>query len=91
MGFFDQIFLDMGDEQNLENELSTYSSHLSNMRYFLQHAQEKTLLLVDEFGTGTEPSLGGAIAESILEKLADKGSYGAINTHFGNLKSLAMI
>jgi DNA mismatch repair protein MutS2 len=89
MGFFDQIFLDMGDEQNLENELSTYSSHLSNMRYFLQHAQEKTLLLVDEFGTGTEPSLGGAIAESILEKLADKGSYGAINTHFGNLKSLA--
>jgi DNA mismatch repair protein MutS2 len=89
MGFFDQIFLDMGDEQNLENELSTYSSHLSNMRHFLQHAQEKTLLLVDEFGTGTEPSLGGAIAESILEKLADKGSYGAINTHFGNLKSLA--
>ena len=89
MGFFDQIFLDMGDEQNLENELSTYSSHLSNMRYFLQHAQDKTLLLVDEFGTGTEPSLGGAIAESILEKLADKGSYGAINTHFGNLKSLA--
>jgi DNA mismatch repair protein MutS2 len=89
MGFFDQIFLDMGDEQNLENELSTYSSHLSNMRYFLQHAQEKTLLLVDEFGTGTEPSLGGAIAESILEKLAEKGSFGAINTHFGNLKSLA--
>ncbi len=89
MGFFDQIFLDMGDEQNLENELSTYSSHLSNMRHFLAHAQDKTLLLVDEFGTGTEPSLGGAIAESILEKLADKGAYGAINTHFGNLKSLA--
>lgn len=89
MGFFQQIFLDIGDEQNLENELSTYSSHLSNMRYFLQHANAKTLVLVDEFGTGTEPSLGGAIAEAILEKLADKGCYGAINTHFGNLKSLA--
>lgn len=89
IGFYQQIFLDMGDEQNLENELSTYSSHLSNMRYFLQHANAKTLLLVDEFGTGTEPGLGGAIAESILEKLADKGSYGAINTHYGNLKSLA--
>jgi DNA mismatch repair protein MutS2 len=89
MGFFQQIFLDMGDEQNLENELSTYSSHLSNMRYFLEHANGKTLLLVDEFGTGTEPGLGGAIAESILERLADKGSFGAINTHYGNLKSLA--
>ncbi|RXK52539.1 endonuclease MutS2 [Aquirufa rosea] len=89
MGFFQQIFLDMGDEQNIENELSTYSSHLSNMRYFLQHANKNTLILVDEFGTGTEPSLGGAIAEAILEKLADKGCYGAINTHFGNLKSLA--
>lgn len=89
MGFFQQIFLDMGDEQNLENELSTYSSHLSNMRHFLQYANAKTLVLVDEFGTGTEPSLGGAIAEAILEKLADKGCYGAINTHFGNLKSLA--
>ena len=89
MGFFEQIFLDMGDEQNIENELSTYSSHLSNMNYFLSHAEAKTLLLVDEFGTGTEPSLGGAIAESILEKLADKGAFGAINTHFGNLKALA--
>ncbi len=89
IGMFDQIFLDMGDEQNLENELSTYSSHLSNMNYFLGHVNPKTLILVDEFGTGTEPSLGGAIAESILERLAEKGSYGAINTHFGNLKSLA--
>ncbi|RVU24649.1 endonuclease MutS2 [Sandaracinomonas limnophila] len=89
MGFFHQIFLDMGDDQNLENELSTYSSHLSNMRYFLENANPKTLLLVDEFGTGTEPGLGGAIAEAILEKLADKGSYGAINTHYGNLKNLA--
>jgi len=89
IGFYQQIFLDMGDEQNLENELSTYSSHLSNMRHFLHYANAKTLLLVDEFGTGTEPGLGGAIAESILEKLADKGSFGAINTHYGNLKSLA--
>jgi DNA mismatch repair protein MutS2 len=89
MGFFDQIFLDMGDDQNIENELSTYSSHLSNMNYFLGHVNPKTMILVDEFGTGTEPSLGGAIAESILEKLAEKGCYGAINTHFGNLKNLA--
>jgi DNA mismatch repair protein MutS2 len=89
IGFFQQVFLDMGDEQNLENELSTYSSHLSNMRYFLEHSNAKTLLLIDEFGTGTEPGLGGAIAESILEKFAEKGSFGAINTHYGNLKSLA--
>ncbi len=89
IGFFQQIFLDMGDEQNIENELSTYSSHLSNMKYFLQHANARTLVLVDEFGTGTEPNLGGAIAEAILEKLTDKGCFGAINTHFSNLKSLA--
>ena len=89
VGIFDQLFLDMGDEQNIENELSTYSSHLSNMNYFLGHVNPSTLILVDEFGTGTEPSLGGAIAESILEKLAEKNCFGAINTHFGNLKSLA--
>ena len=79
----------MGDDQNIENELSTYSSHLSNMNYFLGNVNPKTMILVDEFGTGTEPSLGGAIAESILEKLAEKGCFGAINTHFGNLKNLA--
>lgn len=89
IGIFDQIFLDIGDDQNIENELSTYSSHLSNMNYFLGHVNPKTMILVDEFGTGTEPSLGGAIAESILERLVEKGCYGAINTHFGNLKSLA--
>lgn len=89
MGFFQEIFLDMGDDQDLENELSTYSSHLSHMRHFIQYAQNKTLVLVDEFGTGTEPSMGAAIAEAMLEKLADTACFGAINTHFGNLKTLA--
>ncbi|MFM1912752.1 MAG: hypothetical protein RIR51_590 [Bacteroidota bacterium] len=89
IGFFDKIFLDIGDQQNIENELSTYSSHLKNMKYFMENTNAKTLLLVDEFGTGTEPALGGAIAEAILETFADKGSFGAINTHYGNLKNLA--
>lgn len=89
IGFFDKIFLEMGDQQNIENELSTYSSHLKNMQYFLEKMNPKTLILVDEFGAGTEPSLGGAIAEAILEKFAENGAFGAINTHYGNLKNLA--
>lgn len=89
IGFFDQVFLDIGDQQNIENELSTYSSHLTNMKYFMENVNRKTLLLIDEFGTGTEPALGGAIAEAILETFADKGGFGAINTHYGNLKNLA--
>ncbi|SDM00511.1 endonuclease MutS2 [Siphonobacter aquaeclarae] len=89
MGLFRNLFLDIGDEQSLENDLSTYSSHLTNMKHFLLHADKKTLFLIDEFGTGTEPSLGGAIAESILQELNKSGAYGVINTHYSNLKTFA--
>jgi len=89
IGFFQNIFIDIGDEQSLENDLSTYSSHLTNMRYFLTLANKRTLFLIDEFGTGTEPGLGGAIAEAILEDLTRSGAYGVINTHYTNLKVLA--
>jgi DNA mismatch repair protein MutS2 len=88
-GIFENIFIDIGDEQSLENDLSTYSSHLLNMRHFICNANEKTLFLIDEFGTGTEPQLGGAIAEAILEKLNEKKSFGVITTHYSNLKLLA--
>ena len=89
MGFFQNVFIDIGDEQSLENDLSTYSSHLTNMRHFLAMANKRTLFLIDEFGTGTEPGLGGAIAEAILENLTRSGAYGVINTHYTNLKVLA--
>jgi DNA mismatch repair protein MutS2 len=89
IGMFRNVFIDIGDEQSLENDLSTYSSHLTNMKYFLLNSDRKTLFLIDEFGTGTEPSLGGAIAESILEDLNKLGAYGAINTHYTNLKTFA--
>lgn len=89
MGFFTNIFIDIGDEQSLENDLSTYSSHLTNMRHFLAMANRRTLFLIDEFGTGTEPGLGGTIAEAILEDLTKSGAYGVINTHYTNLKVLA--
>jgi DNA mismatch repair protein MutS2 len=89
MGLFRDIFIDIGDEQSLENDLSTYSSHLTNMRYFLQHADKQTLFLIDEFGTGTEPGMGGAIAETILESLQQKKAFGVVNTHYGNLKAYA--
>lgn len=89
MGFFQNIFIDIGDEQSLENDLSTYSSHLTNMRHFLTMANKRTLFLIDEFGTGTEPGLGGAIAEAILEDLTKSGAFGVINTHYTNLKVLA--
>lgn len=89
MGIFQNLFIDIGDEQSLENDLSTYSSHLTNMKYFLNLAHKKTLFLIDEFGTGTEPSLGGAIAEAILEDLATSGAFGIINTHYTNLKTYA--
>lgn len=88
-GIFDKIFIDIGDEQSIENDLSTYSSHLMNMKYFLRHCDEKTLVLIDEFGTGTEPMLGGAIAEAILKKLNGLGTYGVITTHYTNLKHFA--
>lgn len=89
IGMFKNVFIDIGDEQSLENDLSTYSSHLTNMKHFLLNSDRKTLFLIDEFGTGTEPSLGGAIAESILEDLNKSGAYGAINTHYTNLKTFA--
>jgi DNA mismatch repair protein MutS2 len=89
MGIFDHLFIDIGDEQSIENDLSTYSSHLLNMKFFLKNSQERTLLLIDEFGTGTEPMLGGAIAEAILTGLNDKKVYGVITTHYTNLKHYA--
>ncbi|MDJ1503872.1 endonuclease MutS2 [Xanthocytophaga agilis] len=89
IGLFRDIFIDIGDEQSLENDLSTYSSHLTNMKYFLQHADKNTLFLIDEFGTGTEPGMGGAIAETILDALQQKKAFGVLNTHYGNLKAYA--
>lgn len=88
-GVFHDMFIDIGDEQSLENDLSTYSSHLLNMKNLLQHGSERTLFLIDEFGTGTEPQLGGAIAEAILLKMNEKKSFGVVTTHYANLKLLA--
>jgi DNA mismatch repair protein MutS2 len=89
MGIFPRLFIDIGDEQSLENDLSTYSSHLMNMYSFLNFATRKTLFLIDEFGTGTEPQFGGAIAEAILDELSRKKSFGVITTHYTNLKKYA--
>ena len=88
-GIFDKLFIDIGDEQSIENDLSTYSSHLMNMKFFLKNSNEKTLVLIDEFGTGTEPMLGGAIAESILAQLNEMKTFGVITTHYTNLKHFA--
>ncbi len=88
-GVFHKIFIDIGDEQSLENDLSTYSSHLANMRYFLEHVDENSLFLIDEFGAGTEPRIGGAIAEAILTRLLEKKAYGVVTTHYANLKIMA--
>ncbi|MFO7668659.1 MAG: Smr/MutS family protein [Bacteroidales bacterium] len=88
-GMFEGIFIDIGDEQSIDNDLSTYSSHLLNMKHFLKNASADTLILIDEFGTGTEPMLGGAIAESILEQLNQSGTSGIITTHYTNLKHYA--
>ena len=88
-GLFKKIFIDIGDEQSIENDLSTYSSHLTNMREFADLMSGKTLFLIDEFGTGTEPQFGGAIAESILKTLNYKRGYGVVTTHYANLKKLA--
>lgn len=89
MMIFDNIFIDIGDDQSLENDLSTYSSHLSNMKQMLSGATSRSLVLIDEFGSGTEPEAGGAIAESILAELEKKGVYGVITTHYTNLKLYA--
>lgn len=86
---FEDIFIDMGDDQSLESDLSTYSSHLMNIKFFVKHAGRKTLVCIDEFGGGTEPAAGGAIAESVLEYLLQKGSYGVVTTHYANLKHMA--
>lgn len=88
-GLFAGIFIDIGDEQSIDNDLSTYSSHLINMKYFLKNSASDTLVLIDEFGTGTEPMLGGAIAESILEQLNLSGTSGIITTHYTSLKHYA--
>jgi DNA mismatch repair protein MutS2 len=86
MGIFTSFFIALGDEQSIENDLSTYSSHLKNLNVMLQHLNCSSLFLIDEFGSGTEPALGGAMAESILEELYTKKSFGIITTHYGNLK-----
>ncbi len=89
MGFFSNLFIDIGDEQSFENDLSTYSSHLRNMRYFLSHSDSRSLLLADEMGSGTEPQIGGAMAQAILQHLGRSGCYGVVTTHYHNLKSFA--
>lgn len=88
-GIFEEIFIDIGDEQSLENDLSTYSSHLTNMRQFVKLAGRRSLFLIDEFGTGTEPNFGGAIAQAILEELNKARAFGVVTTHYGNLKDYA--
>lgn len=86
---FRSVMIDIGDEQSIEDDLSTYSSHLRNMRCMLAGASERTLVLIDEFGSGTEPVIGGAIAEAILERLVEHGCYGVITTHYANIKYYA--
>ena len=88
-GLFESLFIDIGDEQSILDDLSTYSSHLINMKALLEHADGSTLFLIDEFGTGTEPQLGGAIAEAILLELNKKHAFGMVTTHYANLKLLA--
>lgn len=88
-GIFKNLFIDIGDEQSIENDLSTYSSHLLNMKYFTKNADNNSLILIDEFGTGTEPMLGGAIAEAVLNKLNTQKAFGVITTHYTNLKHFA--
>ena len=84
-GIFKDIFIDIGDEQSIEDDLSTYSSHLTHMKYFVRNANENSLLLIDEFGGGTEPQIGGAIAEALLDRFNQKHAYGIITTHYQNL------
>ncbi|MBW4898596.1 Smr/MutS family protein [Prevotella denticola] len=88
-GIFTDIMIDIGDEQSIENDLSTYSSHLMNMKIMMRHATEHTLILIDEFGTGTEPQIGGAIAEAVLRQFWKKHVWAVITTHYQNLKHFA--
>ncbi|MFN0202504.1 MAG: endonuclease MutS2 [Bacteroidia bacterium] len=87
--FFDSLFIDLGDEQSVENDLSTYTSHLAQMRNMGDNMNHRSLFLIDEFGGGTDPQLGGAIAEAFLERFVRQGAYGIITTHYGNLKEYA--
>ena len=89
MGLFKRVFIDIGDQQSLEDDLSTYSSHLLNMKTFMQQGDKDTLVLIDEFGSGTEPQIGGAIAQAILEQLNERQVFGVITTHYQNLKHFA--
>jgi DNA mismatch repair protein MutS2 len=89
MGLFNDIFIDIGDEQSIENDLSTYSSHLQNMKFFLKNCTHRSLLLIDEFGSGTEPQIGAALAESLLDRFNRKNAFGVITTHYQNLKHFA--
>ena len=89
MGVFDTIMIDIGDEQSIEDDLSTYSSHLLNMKRMIKASNDKTLLLIDEFGTGTEPQIGGAIAEAVLKQFWERKAWGVITTHYQNLKHFA--
>jgi DNA mismatch repair protein MutS2 len=90
-GIFYDIFIDIGDEQSIDNDLSTYSSHLINMKYFIKNASSESLILIDEFGTGTEPMLGGSIAEAILGELNNRKVFGVLTTHYTNLKHFASV
>lgn len=89
IGFFKQIFADIGDDQSIESDLSTYSAHLSKMKHFINFANSRTLILIDEFGTGTDPLFGGPIAEAVLEELNKKSVRGVVTTHYSNLKVFA--
>ncbi len=89
VGIFKQVFADIGDDQSIESDLSTYSAHLSKIKYFTEHANARTLVLIDEFGTGTDPQFGGPIAEAVLEALNGKKIRGVITTHYSNLKVFA--
>ena len=88
-GIFSKIFIDIGDEQSIENDLSTYSSHLTNMKFFVKNCDKRTLLLIDEFGSGTEPLIGGALAESLLDRFNRNETFGVVTTHYQNLKQYA--
>lgn len=89
VGIFESIFIDIGDEQSIEDDLSTYSSHLTNMKNMMKGCNGRSLILIDEFGGGTEPQIGGAIAEAVLKRFNQKGTFGVITTHYQNLKHFA--
>ena len=89
VGMFGSIFIDIGDEQSIEDDLSTYSSHLTNMKFMLKNSKHTSLILIDEFGGGTEPQIGGALAQAVLQRLVNQGAFGVITTHYQNLKHFA--